>query len=151
MRIKVRAMEQDDLDEVYSIERVTHIAPWTAQIMRDCVLAGFDCRVLEIREDDGKKHIVGYVICRHTGTTCHILNLCIPESEQRKGYGKRLLESLFNVINKAKIHDYLLEVRVSNAAAIALYKQFGFEEVEIKKAYYDDETKEDALILKKFI
>ncbi len=42
-----------------------------------------------------------------------------------------------------------LEVRVSNNAAISLYKSLGFEEGGIRKKYYSDNN-EDALIMWNF-
>ena len=44
------------------------------------------------------------------------------------------------------IHEVWLEVRVSNAPAIALYRSFGFRETGRRPRYYDEPV-EDALLM----
>ncbi|HAT8995733.1 TPA: ribosomal-protein-alanine N-acetyltransferase, partial [Legionella pneumophila subsp. pneumophila] len=48
MILNIRRMKDSDIENVYSIETNVHIAPWSKDILRDCVLVGYDCRVLEI-------------------------------------------------------------------------------------------------------
>lgn len=40
-------MTESDIDAVYAIEKDVHIAPWSRDILRDCVRVGYDCRVFE--------------------------------------------------------------------------------------------------------
>ncbi|RYW12480.1 ribosomal-protein-alanine N-acetyltransferase, partial [Legionella pneumophila] len=47
MILNIRRMKDSDIENVYSIETNVHIAPWSKDILRDCVLVGYDCRVLE--------------------------------------------------------------------------------------------------------
>ncbi len=145
-------MQQSDIDRVYEIETESHLAPWSWQILSDCVLVGYDCRVLELGYKE-KKQIIGYIICRHSLTVCHILNLCISKATQGKGHGTCLLKSVLESLSSKKDIKYLiLEVRPSNLAALALYKKFGFEEDSIKKGYYVEENRvEDAIVLKKVL
>ncbi|MBA3301208.1 MAG: hypothetical protein H0T15_05010, partial [Thermoleophilaceae bacterium] len=42
--------------------------------------------------------------------------------------------------------QYTLEVRTSNAPAIAMYERFGFRSAGVRRGYYHD-NKEDALIM----
>ena len=44
--VNIRRMNDTDIDNVYAIEKVVHIAPWGKEILRDCVLVGYDCREL---------------------------------------------------------------------------------------------------------
>lgn len=151
MILKIRPMQQGDIDQVYAIEISSHRAPWSRDILRDCVLVGYDCRVLEVTDNSVKK-IVGYIICRNSLNVCHILNLCIAVKEQRKGYGQKLLEEILISLLRSNSDSVILEVRPSNDAAIKLYQKFGFETDLIKKGYYKDEHgEEDAILLKKVI
>ncbi|MBA3535130.1 MAG: ribosomal protein S18-alanine N-acetyltransferase [Tatlockia sp.] len=152
MKPKTRPMQQGDIDSVYAIETASHRAPWSREILSDCVLVGYDCRVLELKEKK-QKQIIGYVICRHSLTVCHILNICISPFNQGKGYGTLLLKSVLDSLSsKQNINSVILEVRPSNLAALALYKKFGFQEDTIKKGYYiNGESFEDAIVLKKTI
>lgn len=147
MRPKIRPMQQSDIDRVYEIEVMSHRAPWSRDILSDCVLVGYDCRVIE-----SKKRIEGYVICRYSFNVCHILNLCVAVSAQRKGYGRSLLRAVLSSLVNTNFDTVILEVRPSNVAALALYEKFGFRKDAIKEAYYQDENGyEDAILLKKLI
>lgn len=149
--LTVRAMQADDVDDVYAIEVSTHQIPWSRGILGDCVLVGYDCRVLEQTDDKGK-HIVGYIICRRSFNTCHILNLCISATCQNQGFGKFFLKSVLDSLAGGLVNAVILEVRPSNLAAIKLYESFGFSRDEIKVGYYKDEKGiEDAWLLKKII
>ncbi|WP_028387626.1 ribosomal protein S18-alanine N-acetyltransferase [Legionella fairfieldensis] len=149
MTLQIRPMLQSDIDTVHIIESSAHHTPWSHDILRDCVLVGYDCRVLELIEEHNKK-IVGYIICRYSVKSCHILNLCVACSEQGKGYGKFLLQAVFDSFQQSDINTVILEVRPSNKVAIALYKKFGFQKDSIKEGYYKDEKgEEDAILLKK--
>ena len=43
------------------------------------------------------------------------------------------------------VENFILEVRISNEPAIALYKKYGFVEIDIRKNYYEQPV-EDAYI-----
>ncbi len=151
MAFKVRPMQQNDIASVYEIEKSSHRAPWSRDILSDCVLVGYDCRVLEVPTTSGEQ-IVGYIICRKSFNVCHILNLCVVVSEQRKGYGEKLLQSVLNSLANSNSNTVILEVRPSNNAALKLYEKYGFQKDIIKEGYYQDEHgKEDAILLKKVI
>jgi ribosomal-protein-alanine N-acetyltransferase len=95
-------------------------------------------RVLRI---DGR--IAGYALFWHVTDEIHLLNVAVDPADRRRGYGRQLVDE---VITYARAHDaakVLLEVRVSNVAAIGLYRALGFEEINRRKRYYDDG--EDAL------
>lgn len=152
MKIKIRPMKQTDIEKVYAIEKASHRMPWPSEILSDCVLVGYDCRVLELVEKTGRE-LVGYVICRSSLTVCHILNLCVSPESQGKGYGSQLLTAVLETLkSNQSISSAILEVRPSNLAAIALYEKFGFQHDAIKADYYEDtDGREDAILLKKII
>ncbi|HHU0022530.1 TPA: ribosomal protein S18-alanine N-acetyltransferase, partial [Legionella pneumophila] len=150
MILNIRRMKDSDIENVYSIETNVHIAPWSKDILRDCVLVGYDCRVLEINNGDSSI-LAGYIISRISNNSCHILNLCIAKPLQSKGLGRKLLQTVLYSLSKyTQTESVILEVRPSNSAALHLYETMGFEKVEIKKDYYKDKnTVEDAILLKK--
>ncbi|MBL7479243.1 ribosomal protein S18-alanine N-acetyltransferase [Legionella bononiensis] len=150
MILNIRRMKESDIDNVYSIETNVHIAPWSKDILRDCVLVGYDCRVLEINNGDSPI-LGGYIISRISNNSCHILNFCIAKPLQSKGLGRKLLQTVLYSLSKfTDTKHVVLEVRPSNYTAIHLYESLGFETVEIKKDYYKDNNGvEDAILLKK--
>lgn len=150
--LTVRSMQTSDINAVSRIEKSAHKSPWSYTILSDCVLVGYDCRVLENSDERGVKQIVGYLIGRRSFNTYHILNLCIAPVFQHQGFGKFLIKTLLDSLIGDIIKVIILEVRPSNIAALALYHSFGFQEDEVKKGYYKDSTgEEDALLLKKIL
>ena len=91
-------------------------------------------------------------ICCDQGEEKHILSIfsiafksffVLPEC-RGNGYGKKLVEAIQKEAKAQGIQNLFLEVRVSNAIAIALYEKCGFKKINIRKKYYSDG--EDALI-----
>lgn len=152
MAFNIRRMTESDVDAVYLIEKNAHIAPWSREILRDCVRVGYDCRLCEV-DEESKLHIGGYIISRHSNKCCHILNFCIAKPFQSKGYGRQFLQKVLFSLTESQHIDYvILEVRPSNKAALSLYQTMGFEQVEIKPGYYiEDNNIEDAIVLKKIL
>lgn len=68
----------------------------------------------------------------------HLVSIAVSENYKRKGIAKELLSNSMVAIKKYKIHEYVLEVRVSNYTAIKLYEKFDFKIESIKKNYYRD-------------
>jgi ribosomal-protein-alanine N-acetyltransferase len=142
-------MQDSDVDGVYAIELAAHRAPWSRDIFSDCLLVGYDCRVLEVDSKEGVE-LAGYIICRYHVNTCHILNLCVAPHLQGRGYGKILLQDILKHRERKNIEVIVLEVRPSNTAALHLYKKMGFQQIGIKRDYYQDEEGiEDAVVLQK--
>lgn len=149
MSLQIRRMQLDDVDNVYAIEVVAHRSPWTRDILRDCMLVNYDCRVLEIDSASGPS-LVGYSISRFDQNSCHILNLCITPRMQGNGYGQLLLQNIINSEQSSAVDTMVLEVRPSNLAALHLYQKVGFVQTATKEGYYqDDGMLEDAVVLKK--
>jgi ribosomal-protein-alanine N-acetyltransferase len=88
--------------------------------------------------------MLGYVICARYDEAYHVMNIAVDPAHRRRGVAKSLLDA---VLDKAGHHaNYTLEVRVSNAGAIALYESYGFRGVGTRKRYYSDNG-EDAIIM----
>lgn len=127
MILNIRRMKDSDIENVYSIETNVHIAPWSKDILRDCVLVGYDCRVLEINNGDSSI-LAGYIISRISNNSCHILNLCIAKPLQSKGLGRKLLQTVLYSLSKyTQTESVILEVRPSNSAALHLYETMGLK------------------------
>lgn len=148
---KVRPMQLADINQVHHIELHAHRIPWSRDLLTDCVLVGYDARVLEI-VNSSEPIIVGYIISRQQLNLYHILNLCISLPYQHQGFGKHLLQTVLSSLPSSELDTIMLEVRPSNLPAIALYESLGFFRDSIKPAYYKDEgSEEDALVLKKIL
>lgn len=142
--VAVRSMGHDDLPQVSDIERRSYEFPWSHGVFRDCLLAGYNCIVVERGEQ-----ITGYGILSIAAGEAHILNLCIDPNYRRLGYADRLLEAILARARLAEVMEVFLEVRPSNVAALALYRKKGFQHIASRPAYYQaDLGREDAAVLK---
>tara|TARA_R110002096_G_scaffold65006_4_gene158283 strand:- start:12368 stop:12844 length:477 start_codon:yes stop_codon:yes gene_type:complete len=141
----IRDMNHDDIAMVSDIERRSYEFPWSHGVFRDCLLAGYQCLVL-IRED----RVAGYAILSVAAGEAHILNLCIDPEVRALGYGQKVLDELLYRARSASVREIFLEVRPSNATAIALYRKKGFHQIAARPAYYQaKDGREDAAVFSK--
>lgn len=144
-RVSVRSMTHDDLALVSDIERRSYEFPWSHGVFRDCLLAGYQCVLLE-RDDE----VAGYGILSVAAGEAHILNICVDPTYRSLGYGEWLLDEMLYRARTALVQEVFLEVRASNENALALYKKKGFYLVANRPSYYQaQEGREDAAILAK--
>jgi ribosomal-protein-alanine N-acetyltransferase len=142
-RTEIRLMQAGDLKSVAAVERAAYQFPWSLGIFRDCLLAGYQCLVLDVGGS-----VTGYGIMSVAAGEAHLLNLCVHPHAQRLGYGRRLLDALLRKAEDAGAERVFLEVRPSNTIARHLYRTVGFEQIGIRPAYYQAEYgREDAVVL----
>ena len=143
--VVVRSMRHEDLPMVSDIERRSYEFPWSHGVFRDCLLAGYQCIVLE---RDG--NVAGYGILSVAAGEAHILNLCVEPGLRSLGYGERLLDDILFRARTSSVREIFLEVRPSNEHALALYRKKGFHKVANRPAYYQARGgREDADVLVK--
>lgn len=139
--IKLRRLEIDDVAAALEIEHQCFPTPWSAAMfMLEMSKAGSVC--LAVTEDDA---LVAYMIATRYAQVWHVMNVSVDPGSRRKGLATKMLEELFRIADGEHTH-YTLEVRVSNAGAIAMYERCGFRSAGVRPNYYID-NREDALIM----
>lgn len=94
--------------------------------------------------------IVGYIVLNLLKFEGEILSLAVDNDFRRRGIAKKLIDFGFNVFIKNNIYEVFLEVDEINKVAQTLYKSVGFEEIDIRKGYYNHKNGlTDAIIMKK--
>ena len=142
--VLIRPMSENDVPEVIAVERASYQFPWSEGIFRDCLRVGYVCRVVTVSDT-----IIGYGVMSVGAGEAHILNLCIGDMYRCKGVGRRLLTYLIERGTAAGMSEAFLEVRPSNTSAIRLYLSVGFEQVGMRRGYYQAAGgREDAAVLK---
>ena len=142
--VQIRPMMEIDLPEVAAIEQQSYAFPWSENIFRDCLRVGYTCRALDLAGQ-----IIGYGVMSLGAGEAHILNVCVREQFRSVGFGRRLLEHLLERAAAAGVAEAFLEVRPSNLSAIRLYQHLGFEQIGIRRGYYQaPDGREDAIVLK---
>ena len=140
-RHPLRRLTYSDLPRVMTIERRTFPTPWSLAMFVLEVSKPTGIHLAALRDD----RIVGYVICSRYDTVWHIMNVAVDPDWRRMGVATSLLEGLFEEIGEPEPR-LTLEVRRSNAPAIALYERLGFRAAGLRRRYYQDNG-EDALIM----
>ncbi|WP_460032295.1 ribosomal protein S18-alanine N-acetyltransferase [Megalodesulfovibrio paquesii] len=133
---------QADIPQLAALERACFSCPWTEQQYAQ-VLGESRMRVVGVR---AASQLVAYCSFYHAGDEMEILNLATAPAWRRMGLARRLLGFVLQIGRQMGIEQVVLEVRVSNEAARALYADMGFARVGLRKCYYPD-TGEDALVL----
>ena len=143
--VQIRPMMEIDLPEVAGIEQRSYAFPWSENIFRDCLRVGYTCRALDLAGQT-----IGYGVMSLGAGEAHILNVCVSEQFRCVGFGRRLLEHLLERASAAGVAEAFLEVRPSNLSAIRLYQHLGFEQIGIRRGYYQaPDGREDAIVLKR--
>ena len=138
----VRLMQFTDLEAVAALEARTFTLPWSLAIFSGQLAR--ETGICLVCEDDGR--VVAYLIADMFVDVWHLMNLCVAEDIRREHVASRLLEAYFAITERKGHRGHTLEVRVSNAPAIELYRSFGFVSTGIRPGYYSDD-REDAVIM----
>jgi ribosomal-protein-alanine N-acetyltransferase len=160
----VRQLRYPDLPQVIAIERRAFPTPWSlAMFVLELSKPSGVCLAAVTQPDDsraagdtererasggragGKREPVrGYLICSRYDQVWHLMNIAVDPDARRHGLASRMLEEMIEQTGEQA--PLTLEVRTSNAGAIALYERFGFRSAGTRRRYYSD-TGEDALIM----
>ena len=140
MKVDYRRMKVEDLNRVLEIEKALFTDAWSAKsFLHDIENKKYSFPyILEI--DDT---IMGYTVCWYFDNELHIGNVAVDHKYQGKGYGKLLIQKIFDSFPQCS--RLFLEVRASNRRAINLYKRMGFNILTTRRSYYPNG--EDAIIM----
>jgi ribosomal-protein-alanine N-acetyltransferase len=145
--VEIRPMHELDIPIVAAIEKSAYQFPWSEGIFRDCLRVGYVCRVLDVGGDMG-----GYGIMSIGAGEAHILNVCVRDEYRCRGFARKTLMYLLERARLAGMHEAFLEVRPSNVAAARLYHSLGFEQVGVRRGYYQATVgREDAAVLRRVL
>lgn len=144
MSVILRDMAAGDIDSVLRIEQQVHVHPWTRGNFSDALASGYLCKAAEL---DGE--LVGYAVLMPGVDDAELLDIGIAAQHQRRGLGHAVLRAMLALARELGRQRVVLEVRASNAAAIALYRSTGFLEMGLRRDYYVtlNGRREDAILM----
>ncbi len=141
-RVKeVTAADGELLTQIAAIEAQVFTDAWSLASIRSSAESPATRIYAAVTETD---RVAGYCIVTQVLDTADLENIAVAPEFRRQGIAARLLDAAFAGMD-ADIH---LEVRASNAGAIALYRKYGFTECGIRRRYYEN-PREDAILMLK--
>ena len=139
--IEIVNMNESHVCAVAELERLNFSAPWDEAAVRSELTNKLSLWLVAL---DGEA-VVGYVGSQTVMQEADMMNLAVADSHRRRGIARALVEEL---IRRLDAYQLTLEVRESNLPAISLYESMSFQQVGLRKNYYQ-KPKENALILRK--
>jgi len=155
-------MEAGDLDEVLSIEQISHAHPWTRGNFSDSLAAGHWAYCIRPEASDinlgsylDPQVLWAYCVLYPAVDELHLLNITVAPKLRRLGIAVRMMKAIEGIAASRQMPRIILEVRPSNIPAITLYQSLGYETIGVRKGYYpaDESTgqREDAQVMAKSI
>ena len=138
----IRNMTLEDIQAAAEIEKQCFSQPWSEKSFEDSISR--DDTIFLVSEDGV---VTGYIGMYLSYGEASITNVAVSPEYRKKGYGELLVMAAKEAAKAAGAESILLEVRVSNEPAISLYKKQGFENLGIRKKFYEHPV-EDAIIMK---
>ena len=143
IEVDVRSMKPEDLSAVLEIEREAFPSPWSERVFRTEIQKNAYAEYIVALHDE---RIVGYAGMWLFTHEAHITNIAVSPTERRRRIGAQLLVSLMQRALLRGATRMTLEVRVSNTAARAFYRRYGFIRRGVRPGYYTD-SDEDAVVM----
>ncbi len=141
--IRIVPLAPEHLSGVAELERLCFPAePWSEQAL-SALFAEHAAGFVALSQDGAVLSYVGMTYAADEGS---ITNVATHPNARRRGLGRAVVEALLTQAKSLSLCNVYLEVRASNAPAIALYEGIGFIAVGKRKNFYRFPP-EDALVM----
>lgn len=142
--IRYEKMTADHVFQIAELEKLCFSAPWSEKSIASELTNPLSYWLVAL---DGEK-LAGYIGSQSVMGESDMMNVAVSPDYRRQGIGEGLVKTLCDHLKAQGNTCLTLEVRASNAPAIALYEKLGFAQVGRRPNYYQN-PKEDAMILRK--
>ncbi|MBF0459514.1 MAG: ribosomal protein S18-alanine N-acetyltransferase [Nitrospirae bacterium] len=142
--IVISGITEPDMPDIIEIEKQSFTHKWSLNDFRSEVLHPHSICKKACLHDSGI--MAGYICVRIMVDEVHIMKLAVHPAHRRKHIGSLLVSHIKDEVLEYLKYKVLLEVRVSNTAAIRLYNSLGFKNLYTRRRYYA-EPEEDAVVM----
>ncbi|MDN4490052.1 ribosomal protein S18-alanine N-acetyltransferase [Demequina sp. SYSU T00068] len=140
----IRDLTEADLPWMAEVEReLFGASAWS----RDLITEDFRYGLTRYRGLEVDGALAGYAVYGFDGDAFHLMNLAVVPAMRGRGLGRALMEDFMAEARRLGAPDAWLEVAVTNQVALALYRSYGFEDVRVRRKYYQPEGV-DALVMR---
>ena len=140
--LQIAWTQEKDIEQIMAIEQASFTDPWTEGGFFDALKYSYSLMLCAKLGDT----IVGYGCLYHIMEEGEIVHIAVAPDFRSMGIGLKLLESLLTHGRNLGVTRFLLDVRFSNASAIALYEKAGFKKLTVQKNFYENPV-EDAWLM----
>lgn len=150
MEVELRPMRWRDLDAVLALENELFAGypPWTPEQFWSELAGVPEARWYAVAVADDR--VVGYaglLLPALAGEPAEIYTIAVDARRQRGGVGTLLMTAMLDEAGRRRVPELLLEVRADNDPALAFYARHGFEQVRLRRRYYQGGR--DGLVLRR--
>ena len=142
--MRIETMHAAHVAQIAQLEKICFSDPWSER----SIASELDNQLAFWLVATEGETVAGYIGSQTVMDETDMMNVAVHPDFRRQGIAEALIHSLVEQLNAMGSHCLTLEVRASNAPAIALYEKLGFSEIGRRKNYYRN-PREDALILRK--
>jgi len=142
--MRIRPMTMEDCEQVAAIEAVSFSMPWSLDAFTKTIQK--DNFRYFVAEEAGE--ILGYCGFLYVLDEAEIPNVCVKASARGQGIGKQMMTVLIDEAAKLGMAVLFLEVRESNSPARRLYEGLGFEQIGMRKNFYEQPVEHAVLMSK---
>lgn len=145
MNFTLGNMAEKHIAQIAELEVQCFSQPWSANALAE-ELNNENSHFLVALADE----VAGYIGVQEICGEAYITNVAVFENYRKKGIGRELIRAACDGAKGRGCEFITLEVRQSNAAAIALYESEGFEVAGIRKNFYSNPTENGVIYTKYF-
>lgn len=142
--MEILTMSESHVPQIAALEAKCFRDPWDEKSIASELHNPLSLWLVAV--EDGA--VAGYIGSQTVMDESDMMNVAVHPDYRRRGIGQALVLTLAQRLKEKGSRSLALEVRTSNAPAIALYEKLGFTRAGLRKNYYRN-PKEDAYILKK--
>ncbi|SDB42574.1 ribosomal-protein-alanine N-acetyltransferase [Pseudobutyrivibrio sp. YE44] len=143
MALSYRFAKENDLQAIFHMEQASMNSPWSLKSYEEAFES--DYSMILVAEQDGQ--LAGFSVFYLTPPEAELPDIVVDEAFRGNGVGRFLLEKSIEELRKKDVETIFLEVRVSNIPARTLYEHLGFEQIGVRKYFYNDPV-EDAICMR---
>ena len=140
--MEIRRSRPDDATAIAEMEENIFNDPWGKKDIFSYICSD-NGMCFTALDDSG---VIGYILGTKIPPESEIYRIAVREDKRQRGIGYRLLSYALKTERGSGVETVFLEVRSRNLPARALYKAYGFNEIGIRKNYYQNPS-DDAIIM----
>ena len=140
----IETMKSSHVAQIAQLEKICFSDPWSENSIASELENKLAFWLVAVEGET----VAGYIGSQTVVGETDMMNVAVHPDFRRRGIAEALISTLIDNLKQMESHCLTLEVRASNAPAIALYEKLGFSEIGRRKNYYRN-PREDALILRK--